>query len=111
MTVRKQVLQTMLFYRSSAETSSQRWRTILDDYFHMVLPITPYRSFPPSEVYGGQRHLFGVDAMIADTTSFAVMVQSIGFPRDDGEQLRVQYYCGPQDIISSGERYVVLSLR
>jgi hypothetical protein len=48
--VRKQVLQTMFFYRASAETSLKRWGSILDDNFQLVLPITPYRSFPPAEV-------------------------------------------------------------
>jgi hypothetical protein len=40
----------MFFYRASAETSVRRWESILDDSFQLVLPITPYRSFPPSEV-------------------------------------------------------------
>ena len=48
--VRKQVLQTMFFYRASAETSLKRWGSILDENFQLVLPITPYRSFPPAEV-------------------------------------------------------------
>ena len=48
--MRKQVLQTMFFYRASAETSLKRWGSILDENFQLVLPITPYRSFPPAEV-------------------------------------------------------------
>ena len=40
----------MFFYRASAETSLKRWGSILDENFQLVLPITPYRSFPPAEV-------------------------------------------------------------
>ena len=181
--VRKQVLQTMFFYRASAETSIKRWGSILDDNFQLVLPITPYRSFPPAEVreisfwgkdktirmicvfklflkkdhfpthhnfmknifflciiswniskiysqfsflwsallfklfilcfvpqtfltvltsllfcsllfqvMAGQRRVNGVEAMIVDTTSLSVMVQSIGIPNKDGEKVSANLF-------------------
>lgn len=35
----------------------------------------------------GQRRVNGVEAMIVDTTSLSVMVQSIGIPHKDGEKV------------------------
>jgi hypothetical protein len=48
--VRKQVVQMMLLFRGEGESNFDRWRTLLDESFVMHLPITPYRSFSPSEV-------------------------------------------------------------
>jgi hypothetical protein len=36
----------------------------------------------------GQRRVNGVEAMIVDTTSLSVMVQSIGVPHKDGDKVR-----------------------
>ena len=132
----------MFYYRASAETSLKRWGSILDDNFQLVLPITPYRSFPPAEVspfreryhyltlllsflsysfcflpsrsssnsssshsicppftqvVAGQRRVNGVEAMIVDTTSLSVMVQSIGLPHKDGDKVR--YLANPPSIL------------
>lgn len=51
----------------------------------------------------GQRRVNGIEAMIADTTSLSVMVQSIGLPYKDGERVRIQYYSGPEDTIMTGD--------
>jgi hypothetical protein len=53
-----------------------------------------------------QRRAAGIDAMIADTSSLAVMVQSIGTAQDDGDQVRVQYYSGPEDTIMTGDSFM-----
>ena len=83
-----------------------RWRAVLEETFQLILPITPYRSFPPAEVIGGQRRVVGIDALINDTASLAVMVQSIGLPKNDGDAVRVQYYCGPEDTIMTGDSFM-----
>jgi hypothetical protein len=36
----------------------------------------------------GQRRVNGVEAMIVDTTSLSVMVQSIGVPHKDGDKVQ-----------------------
>jgi hypothetical protein len=53
------------------------WSTILEDNVVFVLPVTPYRSFPASQVCQGQRYINGIDAVIADITSHSVLYQSI----------------------------------
>lgn len=104
--VRKQVLQTMFYFRAIAETSVSKWSTILDENFVFVMPITPYRSFPPSQVMNGQRLVRGVDGMIKDTASLSVLVQSIGQAKDDGLQVRIQYYSELDDGIMSGNSFM-----
>lgn len=104
--VRKQVLQTMFYFRAIAETSVSKWSTILDENFVFIMPITPYRSFPPSQVMNGQRLVRGIDGMIKDTASLSVLVQSIGQAKDDGLQVRIQYYSELDDGIMSGNSFM-----
>ena len=106
---RKQALRSMFYYRATGELSREKWEAILEEDFHMVLPVTPYRSFPPDEVVNGQRLINGIDAMILDNASLAVMVQSIGRHRQaDGrrEEVRVRYYSGLDDTVMSGDAFM-----
>lgn len=48
---RKKVLQTMFYFRATGEMSPARWETVLEPDFLLVMPITPYRTFPPTEVF------------------------------------------------------------
>jgi len=105
-TVRRQVLQTLLYFRSSAEMDPQRWRTVVEENVVFTLPIAPYRSFPPAEVVDGQRRVVGIDALIADTASLATMIQSVGKPRADGATVTAQYYCSEEDSIIAGDVYM-----
>jgi hypothetical protein len=98
--VRKQVLQTFFRYRATAEMSRAKWATILDESVCIVLPVTPYRSFPPSEVINGQRYVNGIDAVILDTASLGVLVQSIG--KNHTQAVKAYYHCGDDDIAASG---------
>lgn len=82
------MLQTMFYFRATAEMSHAKWKTILDDNFTLIMPITPYRSFPPTQVKNGQRHIKGIEGMLADTASLSVLVQSIGSFRDDRTMVR-----------------------
>ena len=45
------------------------------------------------QVVAGQRRVNGVEAMIVDTTSLSVMVQSIGLPHKDGDKVRYLVHC------------------
>ena len=47
---RRQVVQSMFYFRATGETSREAWGKILADDFVFVQPITPYRSFKPAEV-------------------------------------------------------------
>lgn len=104
--LRKKVLQTLFSFRSTGEINDSKWETILEESFELVMPITPYRSFPPSEVTEGQRHVKGIDAVILDTASFDSMIQSITTNCDDGERTIVQYYTGPDESVMNDNTYM-----
>lgn len=40
----------MFYLKASEELSPRSWACVLDDGFTCVCPLTPFRSFPPSEV-------------------------------------------------------------
>jgi hypothetical protein len=104
----------MFYYRATGELSRDKWEAILDADFKMLLPVTPYRSFPPEEVINGQRHVVGIDAMIRDNASLSVMVQSIGRHRavdaqgvrKEDSEVRVRYYSGLDDTVISGDSFM-----
>ena len=120
--MRKRVLQTLLYYRSTGETSRQRWSMLLDEGFVFLQPATPYSSQAPAAPHGPTRAaaaggaaggghadghdddgaVVGIDAMIADSASFFVMLQSIGAPHrrgSTGELVRARYYTGVDDLV------------
>jgi hypothetical protein len=101
--MRFSVLQMALFYRASGNSCRADWGTALDEAFTCVLPITPYRSFPSAEVVSGQRIIVGIDAMMADVASLALMVETIGRRRLSERRVQVQYYAGPEDTIMHGD--------
>jgi len=67
----------MFAYRSKHVVDRKMWCTIVEENIVMVLPVTPYRSFPPSQVNQGQRYLTGIDAILADISSHQVLYQSL----------------------------------
>ena len=77
---RTEVLMSFFALRSTNEKRRKLWSSILDEScFSCVMPVTPYRSFPASEVQVSkcQRTILGIDAMIADTTSLHVLFDSL----------------------------------
>jgi len=77
---RTQVLMSFFALRSSYERHREMWSLILDEScFYCVVPVTPYRSFPASEVQVSkcQRTIMGIDGMINDTASLHVLVASL----------------------------------
>ena len=74
------VLQKFFALRTSNESRRHLWSYILDESsFQCILPITPYRSFPASEVQvsKSQRTILGIDGMISDTASLHVLFGSL----------------------------------
>lgn len=49
-TVRKKVLADIMNFRVTGILDRDVWTALVDENIEIVLPITPYRSFPPSEV-------------------------------------------------------------
>ena len=81
--LQKNHLLTFFRLRAAGEQSHHLWSEILDSNFVFTLPITPYRSFPPHQVLDNQRYIVGIDAIISDTTSLFVMLQSLGDQREN----------------------------
>lgn len=74
---RVDVLRSFFALRAGYSPKQKRdlWSSILDESgFTCRLPVTPYQSFPSSEVQlaNCQRTISGVDAMIADAASNSV---------------------------------------
>jgi PAS domain S-box-containing protein len=77
---RTEVLMSLFALRSTNEKRRDLWSSILDESsFACVMPVTPYRSFPASEVQVSkcQRTIMGIDGMIADTSSLHVLFDSL----------------------------------
>eukprot|EP00551_Chaetoceros_affinis_P009028 CAMPEP_0203674584 /NCGR_PEP_ID=MMETSP0090-20130426/16769_1 /ASSEMBLY_ACC=CAM_ASM_001088 /TAXON_ID=426623 /ORGANISM="Chaetoceros affinis, Strain CCMP159" /LENGTH=945 /DNA_ID=CAMNT_0050540517 /DNA_START=30 /DNA_END=2867 /DNA_ORIENTATION=- len=76
---RTDVLLCFFALRSSFEKKRAIWSSILDESMMCVMPVTPYRSFPASEVQIAkcQRNVMGIDGMISDTASLHVLLNSL----------------------------------
>jgi len=76
---RTDVLLSFFAVRSCYEKRRTLWSSILDESVTCVMPVTPYRSFPASEVQVSkcQRTILGVDGIIADTASLHVLLNSL----------------------------------
>eukprot|EP00401_Gymnodinium_catenatum_P073160 CAMPEP_0117610484 /NCGR_PEP_ID=MMETSP0784-20121206/81896_1 /TAXON_ID=39447 /ORGANISM="" /LENGTH=587 /DNA_ID=CAMNT_0005413887 /DNA_START=285 /DNA_END=2048 /DNA_ORIENTATION=+ len=96
----------MFYFRATAEASRKSWENVLEENFTLNLPITPYRSFPPAEVIDGQRIVKGIDAVIADSASLYVMLQSIVSPIDDDGKIAIQFTSGLDESIMSDDTFM-----
>jgi len=77
--LRRRVVRTFLRNHAAYDSSDRTgWATILEENFWMKQPVTPYRSFRRSEIQKQSRILKGIDAMIRDSASMSVMIESIG---------------------------------
>ena len=47
---RRKAISLWFHYRVTVERDREKWGAILDENFLCVMPITPYRSFPPAQV-------------------------------------------------------------
>mmetsp|Transcript_1668 Transcript_1668/g.4313 ORF Transcript_1668/g.4313 Transcript_1668/m.4313 type:complete len:568 (-) Transcript_1668:166-1869(-) len=77
---RTEVLMSFFALRSANEKRRSLWASILDEScFTCVLPVTPYRSFPASEVQVSkcQRTILGIDGMMSDTASLHVLLNTL----------------------------------
>jgi len=76
--VRRNVVRSFLRFHSSYETDKRKWMTLLEDGFWLKQPVTPYRCFRRSEIKNESRITRGVEGMIADASSIAVMIEGVG---------------------------------
>lgn len=77
---RTEVLMSFFALRSTFEKRRHLWASILDEScFACIMPITPYRSFPASEMQVSkcQRTILGIDGIMGDTASLHVLLASL----------------------------------
>ena len=104
---RTDVLLHFFALRANNETRRQLWASILEESVTTVMPVTPYRSFPASEVQVSkcQRTVMGVDGMIADASSLHVLLNSLvdrsRFPEG---KVKFQYTLVAEEAVVSGNQ-------
>jgi len=76
--VRRGVVKEFLRLHSNYDCDGRKWGMLLEDSFWLKQPVTPYRSFRRIEIENECRISRGIDAVIADSASMSVMVESIG---------------------------------
>jgi len=105
---RTKVLLSFFSLRSSNEKRRQLWSSILDESsFQCVIPVTPYRSFPASEVQISktQRTILGIDGMMSDTASIHVLLNTLvnRALRPEGK-IKFRYTLISDDAVVSGNQ-------
>eukprot|EP00978_Attheya_sp_CCMP212_P049794 scaffold711241_cov59-Attheya_sp.AAC.1 len=105
---RAEVLMSFFALRSSNEHRRELWASILDEScFSCILPVTPYRSFPASEVQVSkcQRTILGIDSMMSDAASLHVLLNSLinrsHFP---DASIKFQYTLVTEDAVVAGNQ-------
>ncbi|KAL7469553.1 hypothetical protein ACHAXS_009806 [Conticribra weissflogii] len=107
---RVDVLRSFFALRASYTTDQKRdlWSSILDESsFTCRLPVTPYQSFPSSEVQlsNSQRTIVGVDAMMADVASNSVFLDSIvDRTRYPTSKIKFQYTLVTEESVVAGNQ-------
>lgn len=77
---RKEAVVNFFAIRTSADRRRELWANIVDETcFTFLLPVTPYRSFPASEVQVSkcQRTIMGIEGIMADSASLHVLLNSL----------------------------------
>lgn len=76
--VRREVVKEFLRLHSNYDCDIRKWGLLLEDNFWLKQPVTPYRSFRRVEIENECRISRGIEAVVADSASMSVMVESIG---------------------------------
>lgn len=116
--IRKNVVRLMLEYQSAGVVDRDKWATILDESVVFSCPITPYRSFNRGDISSNCRVMVGIDSVIADICSLALLSETIGLNNDvwkyaikRGESHMCKYHMNKEDMVASGDvilcRYVM----
>ncbi|CAM9757578.1 unnamed protein product, partial [Laminaria digitata] len=102
--LRKQTLRTFMNYRCTNVKGHDEWAEIVEETFTMRLPITPYRWFNGKDVHSDSRVLSGIDHLMTDNGSLAVLIESLGCgtlpwrkEMEKGEGHGVRLVCDAED--------------
>lgn len=105
---RTEVLMSFFALRSVYEIQRELWASILDEScFACVMPVTPYRSFPASEVQVSkcQRTVLGIDGMMADTASLHVLLNNlVDRSRYPTAEIQFRYTLVTEDAVVAGNQ-------
>ena len=112
--IRRNLVQLFLSYRAQNQTSKDVWSEILDENVLFSLPVTPYRSYHLPEVSNNVRVLKGIDSIINDTASLALMLECMGQSSlryseywanatKRGEGCAINYNVNKDDVIIGGD--------
>jgi len=105
---RTEVLMSFFALRSGYERQRELWSSILDEScFACVMPVTPYRSFPASEVQVSkcQRTVLGIDGMMADTASLHVLLNTlIDRSKHPSTTIQFRYTLVTEDAVVAGNQ-------
>ena len=85
---RKSTIRQFLKFHSTNVQDPNLWATVIEQDFCFQQPITPYRSFRRSEIDKDCRISTGINGMIADAASMAVMIESIGSKTNRWKKIR-----------------------
>lgn len=107
---RKNAVRTFLNYRALGVQDYDKLSVILDDDVSFILPITPYRSFNITEVVNSCRVIKGINAVITDTASLGILVETIGYNSHEWidyikrhHTARAFYSINKDDIVAGGD--------
>lgn len=108
--IRKNAVRLFLNYRALGVQDSDKWSGILDEDVTFILPITPYRSFNITEVVNSCRVVKGINAVITDTASLGILLETIGYNSNEWINYikhphtpRAFYSINKDDIIAGGD--------
>lgn len=105
---RTEVLMSFFALRSTYEKQRELWSSILDEScFACVMPVTPYRSFPASEVQVSkcQRTVLGIDGMMADTASLHLLLNTlVDRARFPSATIQFRYTLVTEDAVVAGNQ-------
>jgi PAS domain-containing protein len=102
-----------LNYRANNVRSKSKWAEVASEDITVLLPITPYRYFPKSEIFDGRRRLLGHESLVIDSASINLMMESIGqgtsqwmdWARRDCFP-RLSYEMSTTDVVSAGDTVI-----
>eukprot|EP00545_Synedropsis_sp_CCMP1620_P004782 CAMPEP_0119010292 /NCGR_PEP_ID=MMETSP1176-20130426/4911_1 /TAXON_ID=265551 /ORGANISM="Synedropsis recta cf, Strain CCMP1620" /LENGTH=806 /DNA_ID=CAMNT_0006962927 /DNA_START=930 /DNA_END=3351 /DNA_ORIENTATION=+ len=105
---RTEVLMSFFALRSGYEKQRELWSSILDEScFACVMPVTPYRSFPASEVQVSkcQRTVMGIDGMMSDTASLHLLLNTlVDRSRYPDASIQFRYTLVTEDAVVAGNQ-------
>jgi len=105
-----QVILTFFALRAQCEKRRSVLASIMDENISCIFPITPYRSFPSSEVQVAkcQRTIMGIDGMIADAASLNVLLNSfVDRSRFPEGEVKYHYDVIVEEAVAAGNQMMV----